>query len=122
MLKKYLAGALACTAAIAMSTTAFADTTITLMASQDWVKDAEMELGKKFEEETGIHVDYQIVPADQYQDMMGKHNSLPAIRKRIADCHQHGMVAMAYGAVYAACRSFREAHPTWGLYGTSGAR
>ena len=47
-----------------------ADTTITLMASQDWVKDAEMELGKKFEEETGIAVDYQIIPADQYQDLL----------------------------------------------------
>ncbi len=47
-----------------------AGTTITVMASQDWVEDAEQELGKKFEEETGIHVDYQIVPADQYQDLL----------------------------------------------------
>ncbi len=47
-----------------------AGTTITLMASQDWVEDSEQELGKKFEEETGIHVDYQIVPADQYQDLL----------------------------------------------------
>ena len=29
-------------------------TTITLMASQDWIQDAEMELGEKFTEETGI--------------------------------------------------------------------
>jgi raffinose/stachyose/melibiose transport system substrate-binding protein len=36
------------------------------MASQGWIKDAELELAKKFEEETGIHVDYQIIPADQY--------------------------------------------------------
>ncbi|MCR5626134.1 MAG: extracellular solute-binding protein, partial [Lachnospiraceae bacterium] len=47
-----------------------AATTITLMASQDWIEDAEQELGKKFEEETGIHVDYQIIPADQYQDLL----------------------------------------------------
>ena len=40
------------------------------MASQDWVYDAEMELGKQFEEETGIKVDYQIVPADQYYNML----------------------------------------------------
>lgn len=40
--------------------------TLTLMASQGWVKDAELELAKKFEEQTGIHVDYQIIPADQY--------------------------------------------------------
>ena len=64
--------AVMCAAAVAgMSLgAAAADTTITLMASQDWVKDAEMELGAKFEEETGIHVDYQIVPADQYQDLL----------------------------------------------------
>lgn len=40
--------------------------TLTYMASQGWVPDAEIELGAKFEQETGIHVDYQIVPADQY--------------------------------------------------------
>jgi raffinose/stachyose/melibiose transport system substrate-binding protein len=42
------------------------DVTITYMASQGWIYDAELELAAKFEEETGIHVDYQIVPADQY--------------------------------------------------------
>jgi len=47
-----------------------AGTTITLMASQDWIEDSEQELGEKFEEETGIHVDYQILPADQYQDVL----------------------------------------------------
>ena len=57
-------------AASLMAVPALADTTITLMASQDWVKDAEQELGKQFEEETSIHVDYQIVPADQYQDLL----------------------------------------------------
>ena len=45
-------------------------TTITIMASQDWIEDSEQELGAKFEEETGIHVDYQILPADQYQDVL----------------------------------------------------
>lgn len=40
--------------------------TLTYMASQDWIKPAELELAKKFEEQTGIHVDYQIIPADQY--------------------------------------------------------
>ena len=72
MSMKKMAGAILCAAAVGgMSlSAAAADTTITLMASQDWVKDAEMELGKKFEEETGIHVDYQIVPADQYQDLL----------------------------------------------------
>lgn len=44
--------------------------TITYMASQDWVKNAEMELAEKFEAETGIHVDFQILPADQYFNVL----------------------------------------------------
>jgi len=44
--------------------------TITYMASQDWVTDAEMQLGQKFTAETGIKVDYQIVPADQYSNLL----------------------------------------------------
>ena len=44
--------------------------TITYLASQGWVKDNEKELGKKFEEKTGIKVDYQIVPASQYSQVL----------------------------------------------------
>jgi ABC-type glycerol-3-phosphate transport system substrate-binding protein len=44
--------------------------TISYLASQDWIKDAELELAKMFEEETGIHIDYQIVPADQYFNVL----------------------------------------------------
>ncbi len=44
--------------------------TITYMASQGWIKDAELELAKKFEAETGIHVDYQIIPAAQYFNVL----------------------------------------------------
>ncbi len=51
-------------------TTADSDVTITYMASQDWVQDAELELGEKFTEETGIKVDYQIIPADQYENLL----------------------------------------------------
>ena len=40
--------------------------TITYLASQNWVLDSERELAEQFEAETGIHVDYQIIPADQY--------------------------------------------------------
>ena len=61
-----------------------------------------------------------IAPEEEYQDMMGKHNSLPVIRQRISACHQRGMLAMAYGAVYAAGRAFRDTHPSWGLYGAAG--
>ena len=46
------------------------DVTITFMASQDWIQDAEMELGEKFTEQTGIKVDYQIVPSDQYESLL----------------------------------------------------
>ena len=45
-------------------------TTITYLASQDWVKQSEIDLGAKFEEETGIHVDYQIIPSDQYFNVL----------------------------------------------------
>jgi raffinose/stachyose/melibiose transport system substrate-binding protein len=44
--------------------------TLTYMASQGWIKDAELELAKKFEAETGIHIDYQIIPADQYFNVL----------------------------------------------------
>lgn len=44
--------------------------TITIMASQDWVKDPEMALAEKFTQETGIAVDYQIIPADQYPNLL----------------------------------------------------
>lgn len=43
---------------------------LTLIAGQDWIQEAEIELGAKFEEETGIRVDYQIVPADQYTSLL----------------------------------------------------
>ena len=55
---------------MALLGSAVAETTITYIASQDWVQDAEMELGEKFYEETGIKVDYQIVPADQYTNLL----------------------------------------------------
>lgn len=45
-------------------------TTITYLASQDWIKQSEMDLGAKFEKETGIHVDYQIIPSDQYFNVL----------------------------------------------------
>lgn len=47
-----------------------ADVTLTFMASQDWIQDAELELAEQFTEETGIKVDYQIVPADQYTNLL----------------------------------------------------
>ena len=43
---------------------------ISVMASQDWVKDPELQLAKNFEAKTGIKVDYQIVPSDQYTTLL----------------------------------------------------
>lgn len=45
-------------------------TTITYLASQNWVLDSEMELAKQFEAETGVHVDFQIIPSDQYFNVL----------------------------------------------------
>jgi raffinose/stachyose/melibiose transport system substrate-binding protein len=44
--------------------------TLTYMTSQGWVFDSEMELGQQFEEQTGIHIDYQVIPADQYFNVL----------------------------------------------------
>jgi raffinose/stachyose/melibiose transport system substrate-binding protein len=58
-------------APVATETPAFEPgTTITYIASQDWIKDAEIELAKKFETETGVHVDFQIIPSDQYFNVL----------------------------------------------------
>jgi raffinose/stachyose/melibiose transport system substrate-binding protein len=40
--------------------------TLTYLASQGWVFDSEQALGQKFEQQTGIHIDYQIIPSDQF--------------------------------------------------------
>jgi raffinose/stachyose/melibiose transport system substrate-binding protein len=44
--------------------------TLTFMASQDWVQDAEMKLGVEFEKQTGIKIDYQIIPSAQYSSLL----------------------------------------------------
>lgn len=46
------------------------DVTLSYLASQDWIKDSEMKLAEKFEEQTGVHIDYQIVPSDQYSNVL----------------------------------------------------
>lgn len=64
-------GAMLVGSAVAMAAPAAAqDKTITVMASQDWIKQAEMDLAEQFEAETGIAVDYQIIPADQYFNVL----------------------------------------------------
>jgi raffinose/stachyose/melibiose transport system substrate-binding protein len=40
--------------------------TLTVLESQGWVYPAEQDLAKQFEAKTGIHIDYQIIPAANY--------------------------------------------------------
>jgi raffinose/stachyose/melibiose transport system substrate-binding protein len=40
--------------------------TLTVLASQNWIRTAEPLLAKKFEDQTGIHIDNQIIPSDNY--------------------------------------------------------
>lgn len=47
-----------------------AKVTLTYLASQDWVKPVEQALGKKFEQQTGITIDYQIIPSAQYFNLL----------------------------------------------------
>ncbi len=44
-------------AALMASTAAQAQETLTYMASQGWITEAEIALGEKFAEETGIKID-----------------------------------------------------------------
>lgn len=50
--------------------------TLTVLASQDWVRDGEKKVAQKFEAQTGIHIDYQIIPsANYFQVLSTKLNS-----------------------------------------------
>ena len=60
--------------------------------------------------------DTLVAEFDDYTDMMGKPNSLEVIRRKIAACHQRGMRALGYGAVYAASEAFAVKHPEWRLF------
>ena len=44
---------------------------ITLMASQNWIKDVDNELFDKFEEETGIKVEVSLTPDNEYATLLG---------------------------------------------------
>lgn len=46
------------------------DQTITVAASAGWIRDIDRELAAKFEEETGIKVDIQANPDDQYEKVL----------------------------------------------------
>ncbi len=59
------------TTALLLATQAIAqDTKITIAGSQDWISEADMKLGETFTAETGIEIDYQVIPADQYYNVL----------------------------------------------------
>lgn len=43
---------------------------ITIGASQNWIKDVDREIAADFEKETGIKIDYQVNPDDQYTQII----------------------------------------------------
>jgi len=61
-----------------------------------------------------------IPPQSEFKDLMGRDLSLDVVKEKIALCHEHGMKAVAYGAVYAASEIFYELHPDWALYDSNG--
>ncbi len=65
------------------------------------------------------HDDF-VSPTPDYTDMMGKHNNLTIIRKKIQQCRSHGMLTLAYGAVYAASEAYQKQHPDQSLYNGAG--
>jgi raffinose/stachyose/melibiose transport system substrate-binding protein len=44
--------------------------TLSYILSKGWDTNAEQELARRFEAESGIHIDFQIVPADQYTNIL----------------------------------------------------
>lgn len=64
------AAAVAIAAMGASPACAQAKVTLTYLSDPNWVKDGERTLAKKFEEKTGIAIDFQLVPADQYFNVL----------------------------------------------------
>lgn len=69
-ISKLLSGA-ALSALTLATTAAFAqDMTISVMGSQNWINEPELEIARQFEAETGIKVDFQAIPDDQYHSVL----------------------------------------------------
>ena len=49
---------------------ATANVTLSYLVSQGWAPDAEMALAKQFEQKTGIKIDFQVIPSDQYFNVL----------------------------------------------------
>lgn len=60
-------------------------------------------------------------PPNSFTDAMGREVSPQVVAQRVDDCHQHGMAAIAYGAVYGPEPEFILERPDWMLYDAAGA-
>jgi dextranase len=60
-------------------------------------------------------------PREQFRDALGRTLSLKTVRTAIDACHEHGIAALAYAAVYAAEPEFFRQHRRWGLYKANGS-
>lgn len=56
----------------------------------------------------------------EFTDLMGRKLNLDVVKEKIAFCHEYGMKAIAYGAIYAASTDFYNKHTDWGFYNSSG--
>lgn len=54
-------------------------------------------------------------PEDEFVDAMKRRLSLNTVRARVQGCHELGMAALAYGAIYGAEPEFAREHPDWVL-------
>lgn len=57
-------------AALAEETELRAGSTLVVCASQDWIKDYNRKLAEDFTAETGINIDFQLIPNDQYGNVV----------------------------------------------------
>jgi raffinose/stachyose/melibiose transport system substrate-binding protein len=46
------------------------DVTLTVLSSQDQIRDAEVKLAEKFTQKTGIKIDFQIIPSEQFDNLL----------------------------------------------------
>jgi len=75
--------------------------TVTFMASQDWVRPGEQALAKTFEAQTGIHIDYQIIPSAQYPNML----SAKLSSGECTDIYGNNTDPYTLGTVYSAAKN-----------------
>lgn len=63
----------------------------------------------------------ELIPKETYfVDPLNRKLSLAAVRNKLKLCHDYGMKAMAYGAIYAASREFYESNRDLALYDSNG--